>query len=214
MEKNSLILIINDLRSKRDALSLAHEELKSNNDDWNKGIILLSLTGGLLESAKMKLNLNGAGWGLLPILISSIIASMSSLIKFRKYPERMEVLIQGVSLLTNTLNKCRNHKEVDDDILTDYNMALEKLETSVYPSVRKKYLKQSHRNLIEIMKQEKKYYDAIDNVNTGRDIESDISSDDLSVHYSNSPLQTKRTFGVSPPYDKGELPQIDEADDL
>ena len=214
MEKNSLILIINDLRSKRDALSLAHEELKSNNDDWNKGIILLSLTGGLLESAKMKLNLNGAGWGLLPILISSIIASMSSLIKFRKYPERMEVLIQGISLLTNTLNKCRNHKEVDDDILTDYNMALEKLETSVYPSVRKKYLKQSHRNLIEIMKQEKKYYDAIDNVNTGRDIESDISSDDLSVNYSNSPLQTKRTFGVSPPYDKGELPQIDEADDL
>ena len=203
MEKNSLILIINDLRSKRDALSLCHEELKSNNDDWNKGIILLSLTGGLLESAKMKLNLNGAGWGLLPIFISSIIASMSSLIKFRKYPERMEVLIQGISLLTNTLNKCRNHKEVDDDILMDYNMALEKLETSIYPSVRKKYLKQSHRNLIEIMKQEKKYYDAIDNVNTGKDIESDISSDDLSVNYSNSPLQTKR-----------ELPQINEADDL
>tara|TARA_R110000803_G_scaffold42217_3_gene90668 strand:+ start:6725 stop:7336 length:612 start_codon:yes stop_codon:yes gene_type:complete len=203
MEKNNLILIINDLRSKRDALSLCHEELKSNNDDWNKGIILLSLTGGLLESAKMKLNLNGAGWGLLPILISSIIASMSSLIKFRKYPERMEVLIQGISLLTNTLNKCRNHKEVDDDILTDYNMALEKLETSIYPSVRKKYLKQSHRNLIEIMKQEKKYYDAIDNVNTGNDIESDISSDDLTINYSNSPLQTKRT-----------LPQINEAHDL
>ena len=203
MEKNNLILIINDLRSKRDALSLAHEELKSNNDDWNKGIILLSLTGGLLESAKMKLNLNGAGWGLLPILISSIIASMSSLIKFRKYPERMEVLIQGISLLTNTLNKCRNHKNIDDDILTDYNMALEKLETSVYPSVRKKYLKQSHKNLIEIMKQEKKYYDAINDVNAGRDIESDVSSEDLSVNYSNSPLQTKRT-----------LPQIDEADDL
>ena len=85
----------------------------------------------------------------------------------------------------------------------DYNMALEKLETSVYPSVRKKYLKQSHRNLIEIMKQEKKYYDAIDNVNTGRDIESDISSEDLTINYSNSPLQTKRT-----------LPQINEADDL
>lgn len=202
MEKNNLILIINDLRSKRDALSLAHEELKSNNDDWNKGIILLSLTGGLLESAKMKLNLTGAGWGLLPILISSVIASMSSLIKFRKYPERMEVLIQGISLLTNTLNKCRNHKDIDDDILIDYNNALEKLETSVYPSVRKKYLKQSHRNLIEIMKQEKKYYDAIECVNSGRDIESDTSSEDI-INYSNSPLQTKRT-----------LPQINEEDDL
>lgn len=213
MEKNNLILIINDLRSKRDALSLAHEELKSNNDDWNKGIILLSLTGGLLESAKMKLNLTGAGWGLLPILISSVIASMSSLIKFRKYPERMEVLIQGISLLTNTLNKCRNHKDIDDDILIDYNNALEKLETSVYPSVRKKYLKQSHRNLIEIMKQEKKYYDAIECVNSGRDIESDTSSEDI-INYSNSPLQT----GVSPPYDerssKRTLPQINEEDDL
>ena len=65
MEKNSLGLIINDLRSKRDALSLCHEELKSNNDDWNKGIIILSLTGGLMESAKMKLNLTGAGCRLL-----------------------------------------------------------------------------------------------------------------------------------------------------
>ena len=202
MEKNSLGLIINDLRSKRDALSLCHEELKSNNDDWNKGIILLSLTGGLMESAKMKLNLTGAWWGLLPIIVSSVIASMSSLIKFRKYPERMEVLIQGISLLTNSLNKCRNHKEVDDDILMDYNMSLEKLETSIYPSVRKKYLKQSHKNLIEIMKQEKKYYDAIENVNAGRDIESDTSSDDLSINYSNSPLQTKRS-----------LPQIDEDED-
>tara|TARA_R110002050_G_scaffold84926_2_gene181228 strand:- start:182 stop:790 length:609 start_codon:yes stop_codon:yes gene_type:complete len=201
MEKNSLGLIINDLRSKRDALSLCHEELKSNNDDWNKGIIILSLTGGLMESAKMKLNLTGAGWGLLPIVVSSVIASMSSLIKFRKYPERMEVLIQGISLLTNSLNKCRNHKGVDDDILMDYNMSLEKLETSIYPSVRKKYLKQSHKNLIEIMKQEKKYYDAIESVNAGRDIESDTSSDDLSINYSNSPLQTKRS-----------LSQIDEED--
>ena len=150
----------------------------------------------------MKLHLTGAGWGLLPILISSVIASMSSLIKFRKYPERMEVLIQGISLLTNTLNKCRNHKDIDDDILIDYNNALEKLETSVYPSVRKKYLKQSHRNLIEIMKQEKKYYDAIECVNSGRDIESDTSSEDI-INYSNSPLQTKRT-----------LPQINEEDDL
>ena len=195
MEKNSLGLIINDIRSKRDALSLVHEELKSNNDDWNKAIIILSLTGGLIESAKMKLDLTGAGWGLLPILISSVIASMSSLIKFRKYPERMEILIQGISLLTNTLNKCRNHKEVDDDILLDYNMALEKLETSVYPSVRKKYLKQSHKNLVEIMKQEKKYFDAITAVNTGKDIESD-SDDDLTINYSNSPLQTKRKLPI------------------
>ena len=33
MEKSSLSMIIQDLKSKRDALSLAHEQLKKDNDD-------------------------------------------------------------------------------------------------------------------------------------------------------------------------------------
>ena len=39
----------------------------------------------------------------------------------------METLIQSVSLLTNTLNKCRNHTEISDDILPN-----EKLDCVVY----------------------------------------------------------------------------------
>jgi len=40
MEKNNLQMIINDLRSRRDALSLAHEQLKKDSDSWNKAIIV------------------------------------------------------------------------------------------------------------------------------------------------------------------------------
>jgi hypothetical protein len=118
---------------------------------------------------------DSAGVALIPVMMSSIIASVSALIKFKKFPEQMEVLIQSTSLLTNTLNKCRNHSDLDADILKEYHDALEKLETSVYPDIRKKYLKMSHKNLLEIMKQEQKYFDNINLVNQGIKITDDES---------------------------------------
>ena len=39
MDKNNLQQIINDLISRRDALSLCHEHLKHDSDQWNKLII-------------------------------------------------------------------------------------------------------------------------------------------------------------------------------
>ena len=42
MEKHSIQMIINDLRSRRDALSLAHENLKIESDNWNKCVIITS----------------------------------------------------------------------------------------------------------------------------------------------------------------------------
>ena len=57
MDKTTLPMIINDLRSRRDALSLAHEQLKIDSDSWNKAIIVLSLGTGMFESMKIKL-----GW--------------------------------------------------------------------------------------------------------------------------------------------------------
>ncbi len=165
MIKDTSNEIVNDLRSKRDALSLAHQKLKCDSDDWNKCIIVLSLTTGLVESVKMKLGLSGAGWALVPILLSSITAACSSLIKFRDFPKKMEVLIQSSSNLTNVLSKARNHTTIDTELLQDYHNALEQLETSLYPDQRKTFLKQSHRNLIEIMKQERKYFDLIEQVN-------------------------------------------------
>ena len=187
MEKNNLKEVINDLKAKRDALSLAHEQLKKDNDDWNKCIIVLSLVTGMIESAKIKMGWDNDAVALIPVVMSSIIASVSALIKFKKFPEQMEILIQSTSLLTNTLNKCRNHDDLDKDILIEYHNALEKLETSVYPDIRKKYLKISHKNLIDIMKIESKYFSNIEMVNQGIKIESD-SYNSVKQNNSNNPL--------------------------
>jgi len=176
MEKTTIFDIRADLKAKRDALSLAHEELKKDSDDWNKCVIVLSLFNGMIETIKIQLQLDSDGFRLLPIFISSIIAIISSLIKFRDFPSKMEVLIQSQSLLTTTLNKYRNHDEVDKDLVIEYNSALEKLETSVYPDVRKKYLQQSHKNLLSIMKLEQKYFKNIELVNNGEKPEDDTLS--------------------------------------
>lgn len=175
MIKDSLDEIVNDLKSKRDALSLAHQKLKSDSDDWNKSIIVISLVTGGLESIKMKLHLDGAGWALVPILLSSVIAACSALIKFRNFPQRMETIINASGLITNILGKARNKKSIDEELLHEYNDALGYLETSLYPDQRKVFLKQSHKNLIEIMRQEEKYYDLIERVNNHEPI---VLSDD------------------------------------
>ena len=182
MIKDSIDEVVNDLKSKRDALQLAHQELKCHSDDWNKGIIVLSLATGGIESIKMKLNLDGAFWGLVPILLSSIIAACSALIKFRNFPQRMETIINASGLITNILGKARNRTAIDEELLHEYNDALTYLETSLYPDQRKVFLKQSHKNLIEIMRQEEKYYDLIVKVNNHEHIElSDDSSSDASI---------------------------------
>ncbi len=182
MIKDSVDEIVNDLKSKRDALSLAHQKLKNDSDDWNKGIIILSLVTGGLESIKMKLNLTAPIWALVPILLSSVIAACSALIKFRNFPQRMETIINASGLITNILGKARNRTELDTELLHEYNDALTHLETSLYPDQRKVFLKQSHRNLIEIMKQEEKYYGLIVKVNNHEPINfSDDSNSDDSI---------------------------------
>ena len=170
MIKSERLEIINDIKSKRDAVALSHQQLKENSDNWNKCIIILSLVTGGLESIKMKLKLDGAGWSLVPILLSSVIAACSALIKFKDFNRKMEILIEANSRLTNILTKARNHSLMDEDLIHEYNDGLECIETSMYPNERKVFLKQSHKNLIEIMKQEQKYYGMIDRVNNGEPI--------------------------------------------
>ena len=181
MEKNNIHEMINDLKAKRDALSLAHEQLKKDNDDWNKCVIVLSITTGMIESAKLQMRWDNPIASLTPILLTSVIASVSALIKFKKFPEQMETLIKSTSLITNALSKCRNYTgdpdNVEQGMITEYNNALEKLETSVYPDVRKKYLKISHMNLAKIMKYEKYYFGQIEKSNNSNISVSDISSD-------------------------------------
>ena len=175
MEKTTIQMVRQDLKSKRDALLLAHEQLKKDNDDWNKCVIILSLFTGLFESCKIKMGWDSDGVALVPIVLSSIIASVSALIKFKKFPEQMEVILQSQSLLTHTLSNARNTDDLTPSLLKEYHESLEKLETSIYPDIRKKFLKQSHNNLISIMKQETKFYEMISKVNNGEVLDTDDS---------------------------------------
>tara|TARA_R110002167_G_scaffold99886_7_gene261262 strand:+ start:757 stop:1383 length:627 start_codon:yes stop_codon:yes gene_type:complete len=172
MEKKSLSKIIQDLKSKRDALSLAHEQLKKDNDDWNKTIIILSLSTGMFESMKIKMDWTSNVVALVPIFLSSVIASVSALIKFKKFPEQMEVILQAQSLLTHTLNNARNQSEVSQALVKEYNDALEKLETSIYPDTRKRFLKISHTNLVSILKQETLFFNALEKARKGLPIDT------------------------------------------
>tara|TARA_R110002020_G_scaffold100898_2_gene238235 strand:+ start:10570 stop:11220 length:651 start_codon:yes stop_codon:yes gene_type:complete len=181
MNKTSIDEIINDCKSKRDAVSSAHQQLKKDSDFWNQAIILLALITGGIESIKMKLKLEAPVWSLIPILLSSITAGCSAIMKFRDFNSKLETLVQSQSLITTTLNKLRAHTELDDELLLEYNLALSSLETSMYPNDRKKFLKQSHKNLIEIMKQEHKYYDLIEKVNAGVPITLSGSGSDGTV---------------------------------
>ena len=185
MEKRELNQIIQDLKAKRDALGLAHEELKRENDSWNKCVIIVSLTTGMFESMKLQMGWNNNVVLLVPIGLSSIIAMMSALIKFKNFPNQMEIILQSQSLITHTLNVARNEENITPSLLTQYHESLEKLETSIYPDMRKKYMKASHTNLISIYKQEKKFYNEIDNIN-----KATLEFSDDSSSGSSNPFQT------------------------
>jgi hypothetical protein len=138
--------------------------LKNDNDTWNKTIIVLSLMTGLFESTKLNMGWTNNLSALAPIALSSVIASISALIRFEKFPEQLETILQAQLLLTHTLNNARNETEISPILIKDYNTALEKLETSIYPDIRKNYLKISHNNLISIMKQEQNFFDTLHKV--------------------------------------------------
>ena len=185
MEKRELNQIIQDLKAKRDALSLAHEELKRENDSWNKCVIIVSLTTGMFESMKLQMGWNNNIVLLVPIGLSSVIAMISALIKVKNFPNQMEIILQSQSLITHTLNVARNQETISPSLLTQYHESLEKLETSIYPDMRKKYMKASHSNLISIYKQEKKFYNEIDNIN-----KATLEFSDDSSSGSSNPFQT------------------------
>jgi len=176
MEKHSLSMIINDSRSRRDALSLAHENLKIESDNWNKCVIVVSLMTGMFESIKLRMGWNSNVVDLVPIALSSVIACISALIKFKSFPSQMEILLQSQSLLTHTLTNARNEEDITPNLLKEYHESLEKLEVSLYPDIRKKFLVQSHKNLICIMKQEQKYFNNIKTINEGNYLPSSDSS--------------------------------------
>lgn len=171
MEKTKNIHEIrDDLKYKRDSLHFAHEHLKKNGDFWNKIIIFISLASSLIETTKMKMEWSTPILELLPIFLSSVVAGISSFIKFKRYSEQQEVLIQSHTVMTSTLAKARNCKVVDDSILREYHDAIELLETSLYPQERADFLRISQKNLGSIISNEDKYFVLLKKRRNGEDI--------------------------------------------
>lgn len=188
MEKTTLSEIKSDIKYKRDSLHLAHEDLKQQSDYYNKFIIFISLASTLFETAKMKMGWDNPSLELFPIVLSSIVAAISALIKFKRYNEQQEVLVQSCTVLTSTLSKARNSTEVDEALLREYHEALELLETSLYPDVRKRFLKASQKNLVSIIANEDTYFSLIEKAKNGQDI-SAYRSDDNSSHHSEENIE-------------------------
>jgi len=104
----------------------------------DKCVIVTYLMTGMFESIKLRIDWNSNVVDLVPIALSSIIACISALIKFKNFPSQMEILLQSQSLLTHTLTNARNEDDITPSLLKEYHESLEKLEVSLYPDIRKK----------------------------------------------------------------------------
>ena len=207
MEKNTLDLIRADLKYKRDALHLSHQLLKQEGDFYQKVIIFTSLASGIFESIKMKMNLTQPALELLPIVLTSFVCGISSYVKFKQYAERQEVLIQSTTILTNTLNQVRNTDILTEEISHAYNHSLELLEISLYPDIRKKFLKISQRNMERIIENENCYFNNLDRVSKGMKMKKCDSDNNISTE--NVLLDTP-----PPPSEKKVLDKINETEEF
>ena len=168
-----------EIRCKRDAVALQHESLKDQNDKYNKVIIVLSLCVAFVETLKSQLELtdksihgstiaNAAA--IAPIAISTITAIISSLMKFKKFPERMETLTKAQEKFNYTATRMRKLQEelnfIDHDtartayikeVMETYRDSLQECEATLYPDTRQKYFKRAQDNIIKIENQERKF---------------------------------------------------------
>ena len=165
-----------ELRSKRDAVLLSHKNLKKKNDFYNKCIIYLSLIAACFETVKAQLGLADrndfiAPMAILaPIFLTTAVTIISSLLKFKKFPEKMESntkaaekcyfaiirirqLIENLNFQEEYVSKNAYHTEV----MVYYRDALDSIERTIYPKERTALFLQAQRNLIDIQKNEYNY---------------------------------------------------------
>ena len=139
----------------------------------------MSLFCGFVETLKLKLELTDKQkWGyavsngssIAPIFLSTCIAIISSLIKFKRYNETLELLTTSLIKLNNVLSKIRKleqdlhfvqleeaKKTYQNVILSEYRTALLDIESSVYPNIRQKWFIKAQQNIIRQLKIDTKY---------------------------------------------------------
>tara|TARA_A100001015_G_scaffold282886_1_gene347621 strand:- start:58 stop:825 length:768 start_codon:yes stop_codon:yes gene_type:complete len=163
---------ISEICVKRDALMLAHNKVNLEQDKYNKAIICLSLFAAFFESTKAQLNLSTRNdWLapisiLMPILLSTVLSIISSLMKFKKFNERIDLLSKATEKSNATVLNLRrleeslnfqsymqSYKDYSGSVNESYRDALDCYERALYPQEHNKYLTQA----IKIAKDTKKY---------------------------------------------------------
>tara|TARA_B100000424_G_scaffold70945_2_gene52600 strand:- start:10256 stop:11137 length:882 start_codon:yes stop_codon:yes gene_type:complete len=163
--------ILLETRLNRDAIMLAHNDVNILQDKYNKFIIVLSLFSAFFESIKGQLDLAERKDFLsplsilMPILLTTILGIISSMMKFKKFPERMELLTKSTEKCNVTILKIRKLQEnlnfqtaeasyrfYIDDVMMFYRDALDCYEKALYPNEHSKYLEMARRILKDMKK--------------------------------------------------------------
>ena len=169
-----------EIRSKRDALAYNHEDLKRSNDNFNKIIIMLSLFTAFCETVKTQLGLTDPDGGypksvqnlsaILPIFLSTVVGIISSLLKFKKFPEKMEEITKATEKCNFSILRIRQLQEninfqspevslntYNSEVMGFYREALDAVEKTMYPKSRGEYFETAQKNIIKIHDSEKEY---------------------------------------------------------
>ena len=159
-----------ELRSKRDGVKLHYQGLKKTQDKFQKVIIVLSLFTALLETVKTQLNLNESSNAVVsnssavaPIFLSTIVGIISSLLKFKDFPAKLENDSKAIEKATYAISRIRelrsslNFEEKIviqnsylDTALATHRQALELIEVTLSPKDRQSLFQQAQKNLIKI----------------------------------------------------------------
>ncbi len=165
-----------ELRAKRDAILLSHKMLKKRSDFYNKCIIYLSLIAACFETVKAQLKLAErkdiiADLSILaPIFLTTLVTIISSLLKFKKFPEKMEsntkaaekcyFAIIRIRQLVENLNfqdEVVSKNAYNTEVMVYYRDALDSIERTMYPKQRTALFLQAQQNLMTIHKNEYNY---------------------------------------------------------
>jgi hypothetical protein len=110
-------IIYKELDKKQEKLSIKIEilrfkyaEYKKWSDRFNLLIIILSSSITLLQSVNTEMNINTIFFSLSPIFISTLIAVLASVIRFKKWGDKMETISKCISFSILTLSDIKSLK--------------------------------------------------------------------------------------------------------
>lgn len=169
MQINSCEDILLDLKPKNDLLKICAAKIKKEESQYGFIIMAVSLCISGIESAKMQLGMDNNRWfRLAPVILGLVVGSLSSFVKFKGYTQRLETILNGTNELNIITTKIRDADSLTKEIQTEYNRALEIVESCVTPTERSEFLKLSTKNLVSVTKAQLKYMKALEALNAGK----------------------------------------------